>query len=61
MLKGERFSVEVKHFLFFLLKMIICKTIATSSFIKTIENDKVVKRTFLRLETPAPYFYFSHI
>ena len=58
-LKGERFGVEVKSF----LKVIFCTT-TTSSFIKPIEIDKVLKkrkRTFLRLETPAPYFYFPHI
>ena len=38
MLKGERFSVEVKSF----MKVIFCKTTATSSFIKPIEIDKVL-------------------
>ena len=37
MLKGERFSVEVKSF----LKVIFCKTIATASFHKI---DKVLKK-----------------
>ena len=54
MLKGERFSVEVKSF----LKIIFYKTIATSSFIKPI---KVLEKNILRFETPAPYFYFPYI
>ena len=52
--KGERVNVEVKSFLL----MIFCKTIATSSFIKPIENDKVL---VFRLEAPAPYFYFDNL
>ena len=56
MLKGGRFSVEVKSF----LKVIFCKTIATSSFIKPIEIDKVLKkRTFFEAQDLCPLFLFS--
>ena len=52
MLKREIFSVEVKSF----LKI---KTIATSSFIKIIEIDKVLEKNIFEVLEPCSLFLFS--
>ena len=56
--KLERFGVEVKSFLIF-LKMIFCKIIATSSFIKLIDNDKVLEKNIFEARDPCPLFLFD--